>query len=1099
MPIDHQSPHIITVKSSAGAGKTYNLALRYLQLLALPSPSGTNALKSRICNIVAITFTNKAAAEMRSRITDWMKRIILDIPFKGSTLTPIDQILGDGADPRVRADLMRTVEEDFENLVRNFYDFKVGTIDSFVNLTLKASAFKLGLPPDFEISLDSALYVDAVLQECLQEILEDREVKRRFDDFLWAYLEIEGENAAWAPARFLTETVYRFWKEETKENKEFLSGPGLDHVIDLGREIARDAEGLLALLTEADGLKVRKDFLNALENLSGLTRTDFKGSACYKRPTLAGSLNKGSAPADEAWEEAWTGIRGLIASYVEGLAETKFSSYLEVYSLFKDRLRREVTFRQRLILIEELNKLLQDVICGEHFIPEIYYALAERYSHFLIDEFQDTNHLQWKNIGILADEALSRGGTLFVVGDKKQAIYRWRGGKAELVDEISSSYPSYPVHPVCLDINYRSGEHVIAFNNALFDRDNMTRLLGSVANGDMPGDWSRIVETYEGSGQQCLAAKKKAGYVYVERVDGESGDGQLSKDERERLIAGKVGDIVREIRERGVYEDREIAVLVRRRHEAELVVKKLLEAGVSVDSEFTVNVKNNVLVRETIGFLQFLSAPHDDAALAGFLTGALFSGLCAIDPKEIMLWITRQRLSVEVRILLYRAFQRDFPLPWEEYFAPFFKSAGYLPLYELFVLSLKRWAVLERFPEEAPYFLHLCEMIKKREGLGSNNLTGFLQFWKGAAGSAFGDTREDDGPFLLKTTEGANAVKVLTVHKAKGLQFGVVILPFLKLASFGAADRRDKGKFFTAGAEGLRLLHIKKEYAEYSPRLKEVYLEKETEYLVDEINNAYVACTRAEKELYIILADSDRQKNYLIDYVFSMEEFADYRSQSAIEIGSKREREGIRPAMDEGPATPEICKPDLSIFGRTLAADSTGKGGEIRWMEKVRAKFEPPEGCSRDQVRAKRKGDVIHYILSLITFLPPEADAFLVDACRRGAMRFGLNEHEEEIRRFITRFFRHEPFRRFFLPGEEETLVYTEKELTDRRGDAYKADRIMICGGFVDVIDFKTGETRSAAHRSQIANYGRLLQEIHPEKTVRKYLLYIDENKVEAL
>jgi hypothetical protein len=168
-------------------------------------------------------------------------------------------------------------------------------------------------------------------------------------------------------------------------------------------------------------------------------------------------------------------------------------------------------------------------------------------------------------------------------------------------------------------------------------------------------------------------------------------------------------------------------------------------------------------------------------------------------------------------------------------------------------------------------------------------------------------------------------------------------------------------------------------------------------------------------------------------------------------------------------------------------------------MEKVGAKFEPPEGCSRDMVRAKRKGDVIHYILSLITFLPGDSTDFLADLCRRGAARFGLASQAEEVQRVLTRFMGHEPFKRFFLPAEEETLVYTEKELTDTKGDAYKADRIVIHGLYVDVIDFKTGETRSAAHRSQIANYGRLLHEIHPEKTVRKYLLYIDENRVETL
>ena len=128
---------------------------------------------------MAITFTNKAASEMRSRIIDWMKRIILDLPFKGSSLGPIDELMAGAAGQIDRAAVIHAVENDFEDLIRNFYDFKVSTIDSFVNLTLKASAFKLGLPPDFDISTESALYVDAMFQEFFQEILGEGEVRRR--------------------------------------------------------------------------------------------------------------------------------------------------------------------------------------------------------------------------------------------------------------------------------------------------------------------------------------------------------------------------------------------------------------------------------------------------------------------------------------------------------------------------------------------------------------------------------------------------------------------------------------------------------------------------------------------------------------------------------------------------------------------------------------------------------------------------------------------------------------------------------------------------------------------------------------------------------
>ena len=1090
MSPDREFPHIVTVKSSAGAGKTYALALRYLQLLALGEAGSEPAARNRICNIVAITFTNKAASEMRSRIIDWMKRVILDLPFEGSSRKPADEILNGASDPRLREDLIRTVEADFESLIKNFYDFKVSTIDSFVNLTLKASAFKLGLPPDFEISTESALYVDAVLQECLQEILENREVRQKFDSFLRAYIELEGDNAAWVPKRFLTDTVYRFWKEEAKENKEFLPGPGPSHLEDIKKEISAKSAGLIADITDTQGMKIHKGFLGSLGNLTALERSEFKGSAYFRRQTVRESLNKGSAPVDEAAELTWRDIRSYLSLLVEALAESKFSSYLEIYALFKNRLRREVTNRHRLILIEELNKLLQDVIAGEEFIPEIYYALAERYSHFLIDEFQDTNLLQWKNIGVLADEALSRGGTLFLVGDKKQAIYRWRGGRAELVDEISSCYPGYATRPMCLDINYRSGEHVVSFNNTLFSPENIPGLLRLVAGGDVPGLWARIAETYRGSAQQCVEWRKGEGYVSVEKLvfTGEDGEDweKLSQEEREALTLDRVESLVKEVRGRRVYRDREIAVLVRRREEAESVVKRLLEAGIAVDSEFTVNVRNNPLMKEMIGLLQFLSAPDDDAVLAGFLTGTVFAEVSGIGRKEIINWITTRRLKTR-REPLYKAFRGSYTRLWDGFFADFFKSAGYLPLYELFVLILKRWQILDRFPDHAPYFLHVCEMIKKREGMGSNNLTGFLDFWGEGAEQDFGGVRADDAPFLLKTTEGADAVKVLTVHKAKGLQFPVVILPFLKLADFASSDRRDKGKFFVSAGQGLKLLNIKKDYLDFSAALRNVYLENETEYLVDEINNIYVACTRAEKELYIFLTDSRRQKNYLIDYLYGIPAFQGFVTADTMEAGSKADvcRESPLPSEAEAAFAPD-----------SLGFAAAGK--DLRWMAKVHGKFEPPENCSKEQIHAKKRGDAIHYILSLIEFLPEDYEAFLNDSARLAAARFGLRSEEEELRAIMVRFFSHTLFRKFFLPVEG-SVVYREKELVDSRGDAYKPDRIIIRDDSIDVIDFKTGESRSPDHLEQISNYGRLLEGIHEGRVIRKHLIYMDESRLETL
>lgn len=1090
-------PHILTVKSSAGTGKTYNLALRYLQLLALSPLTGTGPV-TLASAIVAITFTNKAASEMRVRIIDWMKRIILDLPFEGTERRPIEEILKtEGAGGKTGAydfeilgsTVQAKIASDFEGMLRNFYDFKVSTIDSFVNLTLKASAFRLELPPDFELSTESSTYIDLVLQECLQRILEEKAVRDKFDLFLQAYIETEGENASWIPKTFLRDTITLLWREEAKENRALIERRSTAGAEQLRKDIGKAALDLLSRLTAISGTKPHKNFVNALELLSGPAKLDLGESAYFRKPSIEKCLSTKSGPPDTRSAELWGEIRHLLGLYAEALSESKFAPYVGIYGLFKDMLKHEVTYRKKIVLIEQLNVLLQRIMDRKEFVPEVYYALAERYAHFLIDEFQDTSHLQWKNIEILADEALSRGGTLFLVGDKKQAIYRWRGGKSDLVDEVTRRYRSYPVHGVDLSMNYRSSGNIVTLNNALFRQDNLGVLLNMVMEEAPEDDRQRLIGTYEGSMQEPMEERKEGGYVYVEALMEGSGGEDIKevspKEERYEIVKTRFTELIRRIRKRKVFRDDEIAVLVRRREEAEFIVKTLLEMDIGVDSEFTVNIMNNPLINEAITFLKFLDASESDIAFAGFITGTIFGTKSGMSRAEIHSWLFKAR--TESRDHLYKTFRHHYPEVWEDLFEQLFRSAGYLPLYELFVLFLKKWAVLTSFSEDGPYFLHLCEIIKERERIGANNLSGFLRFWEENRSRMMG-AADTNLIFSLKTVEGTEAVKVLTIHKAKGLQFPVVILPFLKLSTFGASDTRDKTKFFVPQGTGMKLLYIKKDFVNFSNYLGMRYREKEAEHLLDELNNMYVACTRAERKLYVFLTGSKRQKNYLIDYLFGLDDLQKYTDRNVIEIGTE---EGyVR--NEEGPEqeVKEIQENEVPAF-----ADL---GEELRWMERIRTKIEDPDAISGWRIAAERKGDVIHYILSLVKWLPTEYVKFLDNCIEAGLGQYDYRAHKAEIREIIFRFFDNPEFRRFFLP-REGVEVFTEKEIVDIRGNNHKVDRIVMDEGHVDVIDFKTGESRLPENRDQIRTYGQLVSLIHPGKEVRNVLFYIDEGRVEML
>jgi ATP-dependent exoDNAse (exonuclease V) beta subunit len=1098
--------HILIVKSSAGAGKTYNLALRYLQLL-LQDKIADSPVKTHISNIVAITFTNKAAHEMRSRIIEWMKRIILDLPLEGSSDRPIDEILKNS--PRANGNRARdfktledsireTIETNFEALIKNFYDFNVSTIDSFVNLTLKASAFKLNLLPDFDISLDSAGYIDIVLQECLQKILEDNAVQKRFDRFLRNYIELEGEYVSWIPKDFLRDIISSFWQEEAKENATFIYKANISNIERIRNRIEEEVSRLASYLIATEGMKPDKRFINALLQFSISKKSELKGSSYFLRQTLGASLNKDSAQPDSEHEDLWQDIQGSLSMFFEAVSESKFSSYVDIYLLFKKVLSKEITHNKRLVLIEQLNTLLQQILEKEHFIPEIYYALSERYSDFLIDEFQDTNHLQWKNVEILAEEALSKGGTLFLVGDKKQAIYRWRGGKSELVDEVALKYSAYPVYEYRLSENYRSDEYIVKFNNIVFDADNLGSLIKSAAQNCSPENAPEVMKTYADAAQRFISSKAGKGYIRIERM-AELGDAQgqepikdnfssLSKDEKNEIIKGRFRQLILQIKDRGIFQDKDIAVLVRRKEEARFIVRTLLETGFSVESEFTVNIRNNPLVKEMINFLNFINAPDNNLAFAGFLTGSIFQSISSMPECRIIQWIEQNRITNN-SCYLYEAFQQDYQTVWNEYFEYFFKRVGYMPLYELVVLFLKKWRVLTAYPNDSPYFMHVCELIKAREADEGNNLNKFLHFWNGNTSMLFRDSQEGEKPFLLNTFEGTNAVKVMTIHRAKGLQFPVVILPFLKLSAFGVSDSRDKTKYFVREKEDMHLLYIKKDFTKYSKKLKKIYHEKEAEYLLDELNNMYVACTRAQKELYIFLGNSKRQKNYLIDYLFNMENLGASIHGDVIEMGSpsntgtagdKLQGAGIETKKDAG----------------GMLFDDLGDG--IKWMEKIGTNLEELTDSFKEQLFAKKKGDVIHYILSLIAGLPDQYEELLNTCMTAGIARYAFHPYTREIGKIIVNVFLNPEFKRFFQP-EEGALVYTEKEIIDGNGNAYKVDRITITDNGIDIVDFKTGETRSKEHTLQIMHYAGLVEKIHPDKPIKKYILYLDEGKIKEI
>lgn len=1103
-------PQIITVKSSAGSGKTYRLAQHYIALLILDTLKGGSA-RNRISSLVAITFTNKAAQEMRARIIDWIKRIILDIPLKKSTQTALDDILdNEWLSQYISACGMLTPDnhvffkeavrtsliKDFDELLKNYYSFNVGTIDGFVNLILKASAFKLNLPPDFEISLESSTIIDLVVKECLLKITENERVQWLFDRFTDRYIETEGDNASWLPRDVLIDIISSLWNEESREDKQFVSDRFVTTSNDLKKEIESIALRLKDSFISRPEFLLKSNFLKAVESCITL-EGNVPGTSSLFHYALSKCLKISSAPAEPEQENLWKALLDARITYVEHIAENKFSPYIAVYDLFKEILNLEITRRKKLVLIDQLNKLLQKVIEEAAFVPEIYYALAERYTHFLVDEFQDTNYLQWKNIEVLTEEAIARGGTLFLVGDKKQAIYRWRGGRAELVDEIATHYRSYPAQTQILDRNYRSAGHIVEFNNSVFNRNHLSGLIAMLLPNHSSANRDTILDTYSNAEQIPLDKKKRDGLVFIEQlIDAENDDedpvDSFTKDNYTEIITVKLKTLLSNILGKGQYNKNDIAVLVRKKDEARLVVKTLLEMGINVDSEQTTDVRNNLIIREMIHFLRFIQTPSDDLSFASFIGGIIFEKRTGINRSAIHHWMSSERIS-EHSSHLYKAFQSEYPSVWEELFEFFFVRSGYLPLYECIILLIKKWFILRNFSDEIPYIMHLCEMLKKGEDSGSNNLSSFLRLFElTSVHQQENSFRESSKSFLLKSSEMDDAVKVLTIHKAKGLEFPVVILPFLKLNSFSTSDGRNKTRYFITEGNRLKLFYVKKDFCQISSKLADMHDNREKDYLLDELNNTYVALTRAEKELHIFLAHGKgAKKNYYIDYFFNHPDFQQFISENRIILGYS---DTALTGEENNPAA--VAKQYMAKQGMNDQGpfyNLPEKDGED-WMNMIGMKIAETSTVSMKQLLAKKRGDLIHFILSLITVLPDQYSDYLGHCIHSGIAKHPAIASPDDLKETLMAFFRNKIFIKFFRP-EINAIIYTEKEIIDENGNVFKIDRLIIHENSVDIIDYKSGEKNPEKHMEQIETYRKLVKRIYPDRYIRAYILYIEEGK----
>jgi len=1039
-PSDLDSSQVFIVEASAGSGKTYTLAKRYVSLVLNPLlPLEEIPLSS----ILAITFTNKAAFEMKNRILDLLKKIALD----------------QFSSPEEKQDILKAIKADerfsrqkahlaLDYLIKNYNFFQVQTIDSFINALLSGCAFKLNLSANFKIKNDYSDYLSYSLDRLVDKASQDKEIYKLFDEFLRQYLYLENRSG-WLPKQDILKTMETLlvYTNTYGGNFKKFSGTSAD-LITLKKKIFQ------ALVELNDSLPVGTDkrFQAKLAKL----QAEKKGSIGLE--DLSTFFDRENFPANKGSKVnkntllLWDKVRSTIRQLCETEAFILFNCYIDMFEQFFSEFK-SVAVKDDVVFLSELNRQARQLFDPQFVIvPELYFRLSGRFSNYLIDEFQDTSFLQWKNIFPLIEDGLSSAGTLFYVGDKKQAIYRFRGGEVLLFDQVKSELSAFRQEESVLSKNYRSREEIVKFNNSLFSTANLTRAVNAInekrtarAIALTPEDISDIVCFYKDS-QQTNRPDKPGGLVKVEAISGADEEHNAILT-RQRLI-----EVVKELSSRFDYRD--IAILARSNDEVELCASWLLEAGIPVESDKTLNIREQSFIKELVSLLKFLRSPIDNLSFSSFITGEIFLKASGLEKEEVQnfLFDLGESRRKDKNFYYYRKFRDGFPRAWENFIAEFFKNVGFIPLYELTVSIISKFRVLQNFPQFQGFFMRFLELISEQEE-DHPTINEFLNFF---------DLARDEELYVDISL--ANSVRVLTIHKSKGLEFRAVIAPNVSL------DIDIKNNIVYPEGNFLNLLRLKKEYIKFSPALEKIYRQEYIKAWIDELNNIYVAFTRARDELYVFVPLKNGNKFNCAQLLFLGLDFQNGLAGNFAQL------------QNSSAAKAEILNIAPAEFSD--------------WIPLLKDEYIPVDTLKNRE--SLIQGKAMHLLLSFIGDLTDkDIDLTIKQALSKAVWEFPQSIKSRDLKTLITGYIKRKTWKQFFFCQGAE--VFQEKEFITSRGQTKRIDRLIVKDSLVLIVDYKSSPDLKEENLLQMQEYIALAKEIYLNKAIKGYFLYFDRPDIEEI
>ncbi len=1064
------SEKLLLIKASAGSGKTHRLTGEYLRLLF----SAENQYK----HTLAVTFTNKATDEMKSRIVKELYTL-----SSGEKSNYIESLVEEFRVPETQ--IRDKAKSILENILHDYSAFSISTIDRFFQQTMRAFTREMGLSGGYKLELDESFVLAQIIDLMIFEL--DKPQNKELAGWILDYMKTQIEDGRnWN----IKENIGKLAKQLFNEKYKLLSKDAKSNIEDK-KQLNNYRKLLLEIIRswENETKLVAVRAVNIMERF-GLTYTDFKHRRnstfltftkianeefvdlsdrfLNRADNLEDWISKTSDKRDaiiSAYNEGLNNcVKEIISQYDNNLFYNTAKSILQNYhtlGILNDIRNRLQQYQQEnnTLFLSDTTELLNKII-SDSDSPFVYEKTGTRIHNYMIDEFQDTSSMQWQNFRPLVKESLDSGQFNLIVGDVKQSIYRWRNSDWGLLEnQIPIDFGANAIRDEVLDTNWRSDFNVVNFNNAVF----------RFAAGILQEEFNNSAESESETETKIIDAYRHVFQLVPQKKDKNEGHVKISfldtSDKENNWKSQALEQLPRELeslQDQG-FALKDIAILVRKNDEAIEIAEKLLKhKEENPQSKYRYDIISNEAL--VIGNAQSVKAVV--ALLRHFQ-----------NRKDE----TRRMLAVYEYYRFHRSalpetaisnYFDDGTKDFLEGIKSKLDSISTLPFYEMIEAFFAMNADVLNEKENA-YVQAFLDIVLKFSTEASANANDFLDWW---------DEKGYNKTLFLP--EGQDAIRLITIHKSKGLGFGAAILPFLSW-DIDHSGNRGPILWCKPTVEPFNMLEILP--LQYKSSLngtifKEDYLQEKLYTFIDNLNLLYVAFTRAKNRIVAFAPKPAKDKVADVSSLLWQTLKCSETGEEQISLNDYLTENENSAIFELGSPTPLDRKPEQKPSSRL----DSGKWHSIPFTDRLKLRLNSTGFFSDDGNRAY--GTLMHDIISSIQTLGDLSDA--VEA------KYISGEIDADKKTEITALLTHilsSPDVSDWYSGKYH--IINETQVIHPSFGFSRPDRVMIGDNEVIVVDYKFGDAEEERYNRQVKHYVRIIKEMG-YNNVKGFVFYVKSGKV---